>query len=57
MLTTAIIAVLLLGWAIHLVERGWRQREEDLVLAGGLVVLTAGAVLLVYSLISRLFSL
>ncbi|MBW4699042.1 MAG: hypothetical protein KME03_14305 [Aphanocapsa lilacina HA4352-LM1] len=48
---------MLLGWAIHLVERGWRQREEDLVLAGGLVVLTAGAVLLVYSLISRLFAL
>ncbi|AGY58484.1 hypothetical protein [Gloeobacter kilaueensis] len=57
MLTTVIIAAALLTWAIHLVERGWHQREEALMLAGGLVVLTAGAVFFVYFLLSRLFGL
>lgn len=56
MLTTVIVAVALLWWAIHLLERGWRGGEGSLLFAGSLVAITSIGVLLVHSLLSKLFA-
>ena len=50
-----IFDIALVAWAIHLLEAAVRDREFSLVLAGGLVGMSAAAIMAAYFLLGSCF--
>jgi hypothetical protein len=48
--------VALVAWSLHLMERAYTSREFSLMLAGLLVALAAGAMMVVYFLMGHCMS-
>ena len=48
--------VALVAWSLHLMQQAFNQREFSLMLAGSLVALSAGAMLVVYFLANNCIS-
>ena len=48
--------VALVAWSLHLMEKAFQDKEFSLMLAGTLVALAAGAMLIVYFLMGHCMS-
>lgn len=57
MLTTVLLAVVLILWSLQLLERGIKGGEGFMMFAGALIALTAVAVFWVHALLARIFTI
>lgn len=53
LVTILIFDVALVAWSLHLMQQSFNQKESSLMLAGTLVAVSAGAMLIVYFLMGH----